>query len=636
MCGFVAVLGKVIEHALVKNALSTIRHRGPDDMQVWQDKRHNVTLGHVRLSIIDLAGGVQPLTNHDETLAAVVNGEFYDYQRIRDDLQHSGYRFKTESDSEIILGLYERFGARVFNYLRGEFAFVLWDQKNRCVFAARDYFGVKPLFYAQDHEAIYFASEAKALKHLGFPLELDEESFVQTMCMFPNPEGSLFTGVQQIPPAHYLVRSAYSRQIKTQSYWDFNYPKSGQGKNITDDEAIFGLREILGDAIKTRLRADVPVACYLSGGLDSCAILGMAQKYASSRLKAFTLTFDHAAYDEEIVAREMAAHANALYAPIPITQNDIADNFGDAVWHAERFFVNGHAVAKFLLSKAVHEAGIKVVLTGEGSDEIFAGYAFFRQDQIENADIALDEKQYLLHRLREKNQVSGALMFAHSDNPHHRVLQAQVGFAPAWIRNFSGMHSYVKEVLSDSVLERFGDRNTLLYALNYLDIAGQVDGRDNLSRSLYLWSKLTLPYYLLTVLGDRMEMAHSVEGRVPFLDHRVVEYVVSLPSHLKIRDLTEKYVLRKAAEPFITKTVFERQKHPFLAPPSAISEKNNGMSSLIEDTLRGSPLRRLDFVDGRKMTAFLDKISTMTNEQRAIFDPLLLALVSACFLKSRL
>lgn len=639
MCGFIAVVGKHVEKSRIENALHLIRHRGPDGSGIWQDESSRVSLGHTRLSIIDLEGGKQPISNHDGSLHAVVNGEFYDYQRIRTDLENDGYRFKTHSDSEILLGLYERFGTRLFHHLRGEFAFVLWDQNNRLVFAARDYFGVKPLFYAQDNEAIYFASEAKALKPLGIPLVLDEENFVQSMCFFPNPEGSLFTGVQQIPPAHYLVRSLYSHHIKTCSYWDFNYPKAHQVQTISEEEAVSGLRDILTESIKTRLRADVPVACYLSGGLDSCSILGIAQQLSSKPLLAFTLGFDHEAYDEEKVAHEMADFAHAKYFPISITQNDIATHFADAVWHAERFFINGHAVAKFLLSKAVHEASIKVVLTGEGSDEIFGGYAFFRQDMIEqNGNLLLDEKALLIDQLRKKNEVSSAsgLLISANEISDHGYLNAQLGFSPSWMRNFLSMRPQVWDLLSPSTLKRFGNRNPLLFALNYLDIPGQIEGRDNLSRSLYLWSKLTLPYYLLTVLGDRMEMAHSIEGRVPFLDHKLVEYVVTLPSQIKIKDMTEKYILRHAAKSFITSTVFERQKHPFLAPPASITDSNNAMTTLINDTLRGSDLAQINFVDKKKIVALMDKIAMMDKNHRSIFDPLLLSLLSACLLQKRM
>ncbi|HXW52927.1 MAG TPA: asparagine synthetase B, partial [Myxococcota bacterium] len=238
MCGFVVSVGKSIDRASMHQALSSIRYRGPDETGIWDNPRHNVCFGHVRLNIIDLKTGHQPITNHDESLVAVVNGEFYGYQAIRESLAKDGYRFKTASDSEIILGLYERHGVRALQFLRGEFAFVLWDEKNRLVFAARDYFGVKPLFYLEEKDAIYFASEAKAFKALDLPLSFGEENFFQALCLIPHPEETIFSGIKQIPPANYLIKSTLSHSGKVQAYWDFNYPKAkAHVSNLSIEEA---------------------------------------------------------------------------------------------------------------------------------------------------------------------------------------------------------------------------------------------------------------------------------------------------------------------------------------------------------------------------------------------------------------
>jgi asparagine synthase (glutamine-hydrolysing) len=637
MCGFVVTIGKPMEKKQIENALLSIQHRGPDDMGVWQDTAHHVSFGHARLSIIDLQGGVQPMTNHDQSLVAVVNGEFYGYQHIREELLKDGYRFKTQSDSEIILGLYERYGVRALKYLRGEFALVLWDKKNQLIFAARDYFGIKPLFFRQDQNGIYFASEAKAFNALGFPLTFDDESFYQTICLFPRPQETIFAGVKQIPPAHYLIQSTANQSQHLQSYWDFNYPKQGMAQNISEEDATLGLREVFREAVQLRLHADVPVGCYLSGGIDSCAVLGMAQHLSRKPVQAFTLTFDHEDYDEAKEAAEMAKMVNASFYPIAITQREIADGFENAVWHSERFLINGHAVAKYLLSRAVRDAGLKVVLTGEGSDEIFGGYAHFRQDQILYSDRWSDaEKARLLEYLRENNKVSGGLLLGSHESNDNQAAVNQIGFLPGFMRSFGQHSAHLEKLFTDDMTHQFGTRNIMLSPLNYLDISGQVDGRDVVSKSLYLWSKLVLPYYLLTVLGDRMEMAHSVEGRLPFLDHKLVEYVVSLPSHFKIKDVTEKYILRQAAKPFITKTIFERQKHPFLAPSASLSQKNNAMSMLINDTLRGQSLKEMPYIDQSKVVKLLDILPGLPTAQQAGLDTTLLSLLSACLLHKRM
>lgn len=637
MCGFVAVIGKKSEKSQITNALARIRHRGPDEFEIWQNDTQQVSFGHTRLSIIDLQGGKQPLSNADESLIAVVNGEFYDYQGIRAELEEEGYKFKTQSDSEILLGLYTKYGTRCLKYLRGEFAFVLYDKKNRLIFAARDYFGVKPLFYTVDNQAIYFASEAKAFKDLGIKLAIDEENFVQQINFFATPDGSLFKNIYQIQPAHFLIKSDFSAQPFIQNYWDFNYPKSDILLNNNTQDYILGFREILKQSIGLRLKADVPVACYLSGGLDSCSILGIAQHLSSKPISSFTLTFEHADYDEAKQAEEMAAFVGSPYNPISISQDHIAHSMEDAVWHAERFMINGHGVAKYLLSKAVNKAGIKVVLTGEGSDEIFGGYAHFRQDKIlYNDHISTQEKEALMEHLKNTNKVSNAIAYADTDNFDQNLLIRQLGFLPSWIRGFNTNKSKILEILATDTREKYASRDFASFALNRLDIANQIEGRDFLSRSLYLWSRLILPHYLLTVLGDRMEMAHSVEGRVPFLDHHLVNYVVQMPSELKIKDLTEKYALREAAKPFITKTIYERQKHPFLAPPAFLAAKKNAMAQLIEESLRGSALSNLAFINQKKVVNILDKYSDFSDDDKAKYDIILMALTSACMIQKRL
>lgn len=634
MCGFVVACHEKISKNTMEVALKSLKHRGPDEQGIWQNDKKDITLGHARLSIIDLNSGLQPISNQDQSLVAVVNGEFYDHQQIHQELANDGYKFKSTSDSEILLGLYERYGTRCLKFLRGEFAFVLYDKKNRLFFSARDYFGIKPLFYTQVGKAFYFASEVKAFRALGLRLAWDEDNFFQTISMFPMPDGSLFANVKQIPPAHYLVKSEFNNSIHLQSYWDFNYPKEGAKKPISEEQAIQGFHDVFKEAVNLRLKADVPVGCYLSGGLDSCSVLGFAQSMSNKPVQSFTLTFDHADYDERSQAEEMAKFCGASFHPIAISQDDIAEGFEDAIWHAERPIFNGHGVAKYWLSKAVNKAGLKVVLTGEGSDEIFGGYAHFRQDVIASDQISQEEKAKLLERLNETNRISSGILLASEASSVNKQVEAQLGFIPHWMQGFASFEGRIGSFLSDETKNKYQGRNHLSYVLNHLDIAGQVDGRDHLSGSLYLWSRIMLPYYLLTVLGDRMEMAHSIEGRLPFLDHKVVEYVVALPSNLKVQGLKEKVTLREAAKPYITKTIYERQKHPFMAPPS-LAAKNNRMAMLIEDTLRGRELAKIPFINQKKVIEMLDNLKNLGDAEKAQSDFLLMSLTSACMIQKR-
>ena len=383
MCGIVALYARrgQVDLDAVRWATASLGHRGPDGQRHWLSPDRSVGLGHARLSIIDLTTGDQPIASEDGRTTIVCNGEFYGYEAIQKELESSGHRLRTKSDSEIALHLYEDLGPQCLHRLRGEFAFVIWDEANRTMFAARDRFGIKPLFYAVHGGTLYFASEVKALFAAGVPARWDAESFWQNVEQGGHQERTLFDGVRHVPPGHYLI--ATDQHIQVIRYWDFDYPavdSSARRRSDADYKAEF--REALEEAVRIRLRADVPVGCYLSGGLDSCAVLGLAARHHPEPIRAFTLTFDRADYDEEVQAREMAALAGAEFNPIPIRQDDLADNFADAIHQCETLCINAHGVAKYLLSRAVRDAGYKVVITGEGSDEILGGYAHFRRDML--------------------------------------------------------------------------------------------------------------------------------------------------------------------------------------------------------------------------------------------------------------
>ena len=639
MCGFVSAASSsyVCSPELINKALLSLKHRGPDESGVWQNESGTVSFGHARLSIIDLSTGKQPLSNGDESLVAVVNGEFYDYKRIRKELQESGYRFKTESDSEILLALYERKGTQCLQELRGEFAFVLWDKRNQWIFAGRDRFGIKPLFYTVQNNTLYCASEVKALKALGLPMRWDEDSFFQTIGMMPLPHATLFDGIYQIPPGHYLIKSLYNSAPHIQKYWDFNYPRiSERPKDFDEKKTVEEFRALLIESVKQRLQADVPVACYLSGGLDSCSLLGVAQSISKSPVAAFTLTFsDSSDYDEAKQAEEMARHVGAPYHPVPISQAKIAEGMEDALWHAERFVLNGHGVAKYFLSEATQKAGYKVVLTGEGSDEIFAGYAHFRQDQIlNNPDFNPLQRKQLLEALMNANKVSQGLLLSGDPDADLLEIRKILGYVPGWTQSFAPQLIQLRDCFSKDYRARYGTRNPIHNLLASLDVSAQMKGREYLDQSLYFWSKVTLPHYLLTVLGDRMEMAHSIEGRVPFLDHPLVEYVVKQAPHMKIHHQTEKFLLREAAKPFITRTIYERQKHPFLAPPALSHQREGHLREFIQDTIRGS--NRVPFFDYGVLIPLLDStLSEGTPETRMSYDILFMILASAMILQKQ-
>lgn len=467
---------------------------------------------------------------------------------------------------------------------------------------------MKPLFYAEQDGALYFGSEVKALFAMGVRRAWNAESVFGGGFVIPS-ERTLFSGVSAVPPGHFL--RATREGHRAHQYWDVDYPRDDMAPPPkTDREYIDGFRAALEDSVKTRLRADVPVGCYLSGGIDSCAVLGLASLHHNGPVRAYTLTFDGAQYDESVIAEEMAKHAGAEYRPIPMKQADLATNFRAAVLQSEIPFINGHTVAKYMLSLAVRESGYKVVLTGEGSDEILAGYPPFRRDMLMHHTAGQDsaETKRLLAELLESNQVSRGLMMPEGETDTGTVCKALLGFVPSWLEAMSGTGVRMRGLMRDEFLEPMRGFDTIGTLLSSLDVERRLKGRNAVHQGLYLWAKTSLPHYILSNLGDRMEMSHSVEGRVPFMDHKVAEYLHNVPVSLKIRGTTEKYILREAVKDVITKTVYTRQKHPFLSPPATLHPEEP-LHALMQDTLRGSAAANVPFLDQKRIVAALDDVA---------------------------
>lgn len=639
MCGIIAMFSawEPVSKSSLMQGIDCLNHRGPDGAGYWISPDQHVGLGHTRLSIIDLTHGQQPISNQDESLQIIVNGEFYEYESIQADLRKRGYQFKTNADSEIALHLYAELGTHCLHELRGEFAFSLWDTRNKLLFAARDRFGIKPLYYSYYKNTLYIASEVKAILAAGVPAKWDFAAFWNLEQGLLPPDRTLFADIFQVPPGHFLIASPAG--IKLHKYWDFNYPRidASRVKPISPDEYIEQVRQSLDDAIKVRLRADVPIACYLSGGLDSSTLLGMASRHISKPIQSFTLAFDDEGYNEVDLARETAAFTGADLNIIPISQADLAEHFSDSIWHSEMPSINAGSTAKYILSRAARKAGYKVVLTGEGSDEVFAGYPHFRQDMLLYNQQGQDEQTIaaLLEELKLNNAVSSGLLLAEgSFNESLNVVQRLLGFVPSWISVCAEGFSKSSSLYAKDFSEQFAQSDTYRQFFNAIDIIGQLANREPVHQSLYLWSKTMLPNYLFRLLGDGVEMANSIEGRLPFLDHKLVEMLVNIPVALKINGMTEKYILKEAAKPFITNTMYQRQKHPFLAPPSTF-KPNEPMQQLIQDTLRSSGMAKIPFYNHYAIIELLNYLPKIEGNQRAAVDLVLTKLLSVYFLQER-
>ena len=628
MCGLVALLsqGGSWEGAALESATNALRHRGPDGSGKWVDPRGGVGLGHTRLSVIGLENGAQPIASEDGRLHMVVNGEFYGYEAVRSDLEKRGHVFSTESDSEIAIHLYEEMGPECLTHLRGEFAIVVWDRHQETLWAARDRFGIKPLYYAQAGGVLFLASEVKALLAAGVPADWDKETVFQQLFACFDSNRSLFARVRQIPPGHYLA--AKGKAVRLERYWDVDYPGPGSETEWEPEACIQHLQRLLKEAVHLRLRADVQVGCLLSGGLDSSTVLGLAAE-AGAPPRAFTVAFDHVSYNEEATARRTARHVGAGFESVPVTEADCADHFADAVWHAEGVLANAHGVARFLLSRAIRRAGYKTVLAGEGADELFAGYGFCRSALLRGSG----------------GRRSGWYRLAALLRPHNRA-ERQVARTSPWLVRASRMLQLqplvlaalgdkldvLRGMLAPDFLKRFGERDPYRVFFGGFDYRTQLAGREPVKQILYIWLKSLFVNYNLA--AERLDMAHGVEVRLPFLDHRLFEYGSRIPAALLVREGRIKYPLREAARPHLTAEVYAATKKPFLAPPSTL-RVGNRLYELCQDTLRGPGLAGLPFFDSKAVSALLDRLPDLDDGERSTLDPLILALTSLCVLQDR-
>jgi asparagine synthase (glutamine-hydrolysing) len=595
-------------------ALKLLEHRGPDGTGLWTSRDGQWTLGHTRLSIIGLRNGSQPMTSPDGAVHVVVNGEFYGYRALREDLRAKGYWFATDSDSEIALHLYRERGMQAATQLRGEFAVIIADERQRAMIAIRDRFGVKPLYYAVVNGEVFFASEIKALLALGAPAAWDLEGAIGGMGR--SHEKTEFAGISTVPPGCYAI--AKDGDVRIYPYWDWEMPTAEQMQADTRSEAevVEEFREALADAVRERLVADVEVASYLSGGIDSCAVLGLAQQEMARPIRAFTLTFENPLYDEARIAEAQAKHVGATYHPIPITGREIAESFKDAVWHSETQMFNGHGVAKYLLSRAVSRAGIKVVFTGEGSDEMLGGYAYFRIDALNNdPTLSAGERAALLDEMLGANAATRALLMPEQVNsPDMQAVERRLGWLPATLNYAAAPMNNVAPLFRDDLSAAVREFQPLVSALDRLPIAQRVAGRDRLNQMLYVNAKTVLPNFILNYLADRMEMAHSIEGRVPFLDHRVAEAAARVPVSMKVKGIREKHVLREATKDVLIPEVYDRQKHPFTTPPTR--DTNDPMLTFYRDTFASQAAKDQPIYDMKKVSTALDQLLEVPADQR--------------------
>ena len=568
MCGIAGMFnvssGRPAGEKDLRQMLAMIRHRGPDEFGIYLDGP--VGLGSARLSIIDLSSGQQPISNEDGTLWIVFNGEIFNYVELRPELESRGHRFATHSDTEVLLHAYEEFGPQCLERLNGQFAFAIWSTRDQTLFMARDRLGVRPLFYTLHQGDLIFGSEIKAiLADRRVRAEIDAAVLDQVFTFWgPLSPRTVFRDIFEIPPGHYLL--AREGNIAVKSYWQINFtPAASERPQKSFEEYLEEFSGLLVDAVKIRLRADVPVGAYLSGGLDSSTIASIIRNFTSNRLDTFSIAFTDVNFDESAFQRRMAGFLGTEHQVVQATHADIGRVFPDVVWHTEVPLMRTAPAPMFLLSKLVRDSGYKVVLTGEGADEFLAGYDIFKEAKIRRFWAKEPDSKFrhqLLKRLYpditdlSKNTTSFLAAFFREDLT--QVERPEYSHAVRWrnnrrtcrffspeVRQAAGRH--FDEVLAEQLHPQFREW-------------------DPTARAQYLEIKIFLSQYLLSSQGDRMAMANAVEGRFPFLDYRLVEFCNRLPANLKLHGLTEKYLLKKLGRKWLPPEIWQRPKRPYRAP----------------------------------------------------------------------
>lgn len=613
MCGIAGYVGDVDPGAapgLLGRMVATLSHRGPDGRGFHTGP--GVGMAHARLSIIDLATGAQPIHNTGRDIWTVCNGEIFNYVELRERLQSQGHEFYTQSDTEVIVHLYERHGDRFVEHLNGQFAIALWDARRRRMVFARDRTGIRPLFLARSGGRTWFASEVKALLAvLPECASLRIDGLVEALTFWSAIDpGTVYEGVESLPPGCLLAVEADGRESVTR-YWDWTFPAACEttpGRHAGSlPDAAAQLRELLVDAVRLQLRADVPVGAYLSGGLDSSALVALVRGFTDTPVRTFSLAFEDREFDESAEQQAMVRHLGTDHTTLLCGHDDIAEAFPRFVRHAEVPVLRTAAVPLMLLSAAVRRHGYKVVLTGEGADEVFAGYDLFKEAKVRRfwaRQPASALRPRLLERLYPylrnspvRNPAFARAFFGQGMEHIDRGIFAHV---PRWTTSRRAL-AMLAPALRASVA---GWDPLAAYEATLPEAAC---GWSPLARDQYVEAKSLLAGYLLSSQGDRVAMANSVEARYPYLDHRIVDFASRLPPSFKLRGLQEKFLLRRAIGDLLPPAIAARTKQPYRAPDSASFFKDGKPVDYVADLLGGDRIRAAGYFDPVAVGRLLDK-----------------------------
>lgn len=613
MCGIFAVLASDggLHARDLDGPMQVLARRGPDGSGRWCSSDGRVALGHTRLAVVDPATGQQPISVDAGAVRMVVSGEFYDYRERRAELERAGRRLVTAGDSEIAAHLYALHGVGFLSRLRGEFAVLLWDERRRELVAARDRFGVKPLFWASHEGRFLFASEVKALFAAGVPARWDSGSFADHLQIAVPADRTLFAGVRQVPPGGVLVVGRSG--LRVHRWWDLDYPREDDPEPDVG-EHLAAVDAALTDAVTVRSVADVPVGYHLSGGLDSSSVLAIASRTAPRT--AFTVRFDDDAFDEGQVARRTAQFLGATLHEIRCGAGDLRDGFVETIRTGETVQENLHGTARLMQSAAIRAHGFRAVQGGEGGDEVFAGYPQFQ------ADLAITSSA----DARRRAAAAAAGLAAVAPPPHIATLASALGAVPTWVlERFGSVALPLRPLLRPEFAHELAGRDA---GADLLAAAGdQLVDRSFLHRSMHLFIRSWFCSYILA--AERLDMAHAVEVRLPLLDHQLFETVRSTPVSWYTRAGRTKFPLRVLLAPELPAEVVEGRKLGFLAPPALADD---AMLVAVREIVDGPALDANPFFCPQAVRAELARVAAFPPAARRRVEQPVLLVTAVCAL----
>jgi len=625
MCGIAGFVNPDVSGStelILNRMLTRIQHRGPDECGLYLNKQ--ACMGNVRLSIVDLASGQQPLSTEDRTMWIAYNGEVYNHLELKEELVRKGHRFRTNCDTEVVLHLYQEYGAECLPLLNGQFAFSIWDERKKELFLARDRMGIRPLFYTFKNRTIVFGSEVKSIfEYPGIERQLSYKSLKEVFSFWTTlTPNSAFKNIYEIPPGHFGVLKDGKFDLKR--YWSLSFSKKSESSGDLE-ESIEEFRSLFEDSISLRMRADVPVAAYLSGGLDSSSTTAFIKKLFPQALNTFSIGFEDKDFDETRYQKEVADYFDTNHRSVSFQNDDVTDLFEKVIWHTEIPILRSAPFPMYRLSKLVRDSGIKVVVTGEGADEALGGYNIFKEVLIRHfwariphskiRPLLLKKLYPYIPQLQNANASLLRLFFGYQlENTQSPIYSHLL----RWNNSGKIMNHFSQEV-KDSLN---GYDPIASYAES---IIGEINDYSPLAKAQFIESNVFLSGYLLSSQGDRVAMANSVEGRYPFLDHRMLEFCARLPDKFKLNGMDEKYLLKRLMKGKIPESVVKRPKQAYRAPiASALMADKNGF---VESILDHSQLKEATFFNPKSVQLLLKRLKN-SNQVSEVDNMALMGLLS--------